>query len=184
MTFEEYMRALYQDIPVGVCLGLAVLLCIGVAVIMGCYEWRRGCRKIAGLMLAEYVFLIYCSTVVYRTCLETRRYDFTPFWSYKAIEEGRAELLPENIMNVVVFVPVGILFGCAFRCMTWWKAILIGCGISVSIEALQFSFHRGFAETDDVIHNTLGCAIGFGIAKLMMIIYSAIVGHNKCAKYR
>lgn len=60
----------------------------------------------------------------------------------------------------------------------------LGCLISISIETMQYIFKCGFSEVDDVMHNTLGCAIGFGIAKLMMIIYSAIVGHNKCAKYR
>lgn len=36
---------------------------------------------------------------------------------------------------------------------------LIGCGISVTIEALQFFFMRGFSELDDVMHNTVGCLI-------------------------
>ena len=40
-------------------------------------------------------------------------------------------------------------------------ALMIGMGISVSIEAMQYFFHRGFAETDDVMHNTLGCILGY-----------------------
>ena len=39
-------------------------------------------------------------------------------------------------------------------------ALMVGMGISVSIEAMQFFFHRGFAETDDVMHNTVGCIVG------------------------
>ena len=70
-------------------------------------------------------------------------------------------LLVENIMNVVVFMPVGILLGCAFRHMKWWKVLLIGGGISFSIEAMQYFFKRGFAEVDDMMHNTLGCVIGY-----------------------
>lgn len=62
-------------------------------------------------------------------------------------------------------MPVGILLGLAFRSITWWKALLIGCGISVSIEALQYFFQRGFAETDDVMHNTLGCVLGYMLVK-------------------
>ena len=31
------------------------------------------------------------------------------------------------------------------------------------IEVLQFVFKRGFAEFDDVFHNVVGCAIGFGV---------------------
>ena len=64
-------------------------------------------------------------------------------------------------MNVVVFVPVGLLLGIAFKQMTWWKALLIGCSISITIEALQFWFMKGFSEEDDVMHNTVGCILGY-----------------------
>ena len=120
-------------------------------------------RYSVALLLIEYIFLIFCSTVFFRTTSELRKYDIHPFWSYKAIQDGREELLAENIMNVVVFIPVGLLLGIAFKQMTWWKALLIGCGISVTIESLQFLFKRGFSELDDVMHNTLGCLIGYGI---------------------
>ena len=41
--------------------------------------------------------------------------------------------------------------------------LLIGCSISVTIEALQFCFMKGFSEVDDVMHNTVGCLIGYGV---------------------
>jgi len=63
----------------------------------------------------------------------------------------------------VVFIPIGLLLGCAFKQMTWWKALLIGCSISITVEALQFWFMKGFSEVDDVMHNTVGCFIGYGI---------------------
>ena len=46
-------------------------------------------------------------------------------------------------------------------------ALIIESGliISVSIEEMQYFFHRGFAETDDVMHNTLGCLIGWFMVK-------------------
>ena len=31
------------------------------------------------------------------------------------------------------------------------------------IEVLQFVFKRGYAEVDDVVHNVVGCVVGFGI---------------------
>ena len=70
-------------------------------------------------------------------------------------------------MNVVVFIPVGLLLGSAFKQMTWWKALLIGCSISIAIESLQFCFMKGFSEVDDVMHNTVGCLIGFGFYSLI-----------------
>ena len=49
--------------------------------------------------------------------------------------------------------------------------LLIGAGISVSIEALQFVFMKGFSELDDVFHNTLGCVIGVGVYSLIKYGY-------------
>ena len=101
-----------------------------------------------------------CSVRLSSSELQARQYDFHPFWSY-----SRPDLLVENIMNVVVFIPVGLLLGIAFKQMTWWKALLIGCSISITIEALQFWFMKGFSEVDDVMHNTVGCLLGWFMVK-------------------
>ena len=69
-------------------------------------------------------------------------------------------------MNVVVFVPMGILMGSLLRIKCSWLMLLaVGMGISISIEAMQYFFHRGFAETDDVMHNTIGCILGYMLVK-------------------
>lgn len=108
----DYVVSLYRDIPMVVYEGLLSVLCLGVVVVIVCYRLKRGWRKISGLILAEYVFVIYCSTVICRKVSEGVGHDFRPFWSYEAIENGKSELLVENIMNVVVFVPVGLLLSC------------------------------------------------------------------------
>ena len=171
--FKQYIISLYQDIPQEVYEGLLSVLCVGTTLFIAWKGFKTGLRYSAFLLLVEYVFLLFCSTVIFRTPGETRHYDFHPFWSY-----DRPELLIENIMNVVVFVPVGFLLGFRIQdsSFTIRKALLValmgcgrkallvalmGCGISVLIEALQFFFMRGFSEVDDVIHNTVGCLIGF-----------------------
>jgi len=167
----QYVISLYQDIPLEVYEGLLSVFCIGLVVFVAWKEFKTGLRYSVALLLIENTFLIFCSTVFFRTTSELRKYDFQPFWSYKAIQDGREDLLAENIMNVVVFIPVGLLLGIAFKQMTWWKALLIGCSISVTIEALQFFLMRGFSELDDVMHNTLGCAIGFLIVAIIKGIW-------------
>lgn len=77
----------------------------------------------------------------------------------------------EMIKQRVVIIPVGLLLGSAFKQMTWWKALLIGCSISITIEALQFWFLRGFSEVDDVMHNTVGCIIGYIIYSILVRIF-------------
>ena len=169
--FRQYIINLYQDIPQEVYEGLLSVFCIGLVVFIAWKGFKSGLRYSAILLLVEYIFLLFCSTVFFRATSVTRQYDFHPFWSYKAIQDGRENLLAENIMNVVVFIPVGLLICIAFKQMTWWKALLIGCGISVTIESLQFFLMRGFSELDDVMHNTLGCLIGFGFMITLRIIF-------------
>ena len=74
-------------------------------------------------------------------------------------------LLHEVVMNVAVFVPIGVLLGQIFKGMVWWKVLIPGVCVSVIIELLQLILMRGLCETDDVLHNTLGCLIGIGIVQ-------------------
>lgn len=168
--FKLYILNLYQDVPMEVYEGLLSVYCLGIVLLLVSCGIKKGLKYSSELLLVEYVFLLFCSTVIFRTVSETRQYVFHPFWSYKAIQDGREDLLAEDIMNVVVFVPVGILLefmvhGSRFTINKALLAALIGCGISVSIETLQYFFYRGFSELDDVMHNTIGCILGYLLVK-------------------
>ena len=163
--FKQYIISLYHDIPQEFYEGLLSIFCIGVVLFVAWKGIKIGLRYSAALLLIEYTFLLFCSTVITRMTSESRQYDFHPFWSYRAIQEGRVELLPENIMNALVFVPIGLLMGVALPNVKWWGVLLIGLFLSVGIEALQFVFVKGFSEVDDVMHNTLGCLIGWLMVK-------------------
>lgn len=170
--FRKYITQLYQYIPSEVYEGLLSIFCIGSVVFFAIWGFKKGLRCSAGLLLVEYLFLIFCSTVFYRTTDVERKYDWHPFWSY-----DKPELMVENVMNVVVFVPIGMLLvfmihglrsqnGSWFKVHSSWLLVLaVGIGISISIEAMQYFFHRGFAETDDVMHNTVGCIVGYMLVK-------------------
>ena len=57
----------------------------------------------------------------FRTPGDTRQYDFHPLWSYQAIQDGREDLLAENIMNVIVFIPIGMILGSLLRVKGSWS---------------------------------------------------------------
>ena len=172
--FLQYVIQLYQDVPISVYEGLLAILCVGVAIVFAVKGFISGWRLVADLLIAEYIVLLYCSTVIFRPVSEENNYDISPFWSYAAIQAGREDLMAENIMNTIVFVPVGLLLGCAIKSIIWWRALFIGGGLSISIEVMQLVFKRGFSEVDDVMHNTLGCMIGYGIYSLVRIGYERI----------
>lgn len=169
----SYLKNLYSIVPDYIFQMLLSILCLGIVILIMWKGVRIGFQYASRLVLAEFVLLIYCYTVIYRNTCDVFKYDYHPFWSYEAIQNGRTELFAENIMNVLVFIPVGLLIGLGFSKWPWWKAVGLGCLFSISIEAIQFFFKRGFCEVDDVIHNMLGCVIGFGIVKLIMFALSA-----------
>ena len=166
--FKQYIISLYKDIPQEVYEGLLSIFCIGLVVFIVWKGFKTGLRYSATLLLIEYIFFLFCSTVIFRATGATRQYDFHPFWSY-----DRPDLLIENIMNVIVFIPVGMMLGSLLRVKgSWAIALLIGCSISLTIESLQFWFMKGFSELDDVMHNTLGCMMGYILVKgVWLMVY-------------
>jgi glycopeptide antibiotics resistance protein len=162
--FEQYFTSLYRVIPESVYEGLLSVFCLAVVACFAIKGLKRGWMLFPKIVLAEYLLLIFCSTVFFRSNVKLQGYNFTPLWSYLAIQqEGKVELIVGNIMNVVAFMPVGFLLGSTFRKKRWGKVVLIGLCISSSIEMLQFVLKKGFSEVDDVMHNILGCMIGYGL---------------------
>lgn len=74
----------------------------------------------------------------------------------------------EILLNVALFVPIGFLLG-GIVPKGFAKACLIGCVLSVLIELLQLATGRGLCETNDVIHNTVGCMVGYGLAMALKV---------------
>ena len=66
--------------------------------------------------------------------------------------------------NLVWFIPIGLFLPqFSGKQISFRKIILTGMGLSLLIESLQFIFGTGISEMDDLILNTAGTAIGYGI---------------------
>lgn len=165
---------LYKGVPNNLYVLLLITTVVGLMLIASLKSIKQKGKVIGGFLLVEFILLIYCSTVFFRPIHDTPEVNLKLFWSYDAFFEGKNYVMAEKIMNTIMFVPVGVLLGCAFRSMTWWKVLLIGCGMSVMIEAMQYFFQRGVAEVDDVMHNVTGCLVGYGIYSLVRYGYERI----------
>ena len=115
-----------------------------------------------------YILHVYGSTVFSRLP-STRKYQLEVFWSWKEIihpigrlgSASRYDLLLENLLNIVMLLPLGLCLPLAYgKSITWKKGLLIGIYISFSIELLQLILCRGLFELDDIIHNSLGFLMG------------------------
>ena len=169
--YKAYLTLLYQKIPDYAYEGGIALLMIGTVLILSFGGLRKGWRYVSGLLLVEYIALIYCSTVIFRGTNGSPYVKHASIENYKKIVAGgNIYIHPEMLMNVLVFVPLGVLCCMVFKWLKWWHVLMIGCGISVSIEVLQYVLRRGTTEVVDVFHNTLGCLIGIGVYELVSVM--------------
>lgn len=87
--------------------------------------------------------------------------------------------LRNTVLNVVLFVPLGILLPFLWKKYRTWKAsILFGFGMSLAIELLQILTYRA-TDINDLIANTLGTAIGYGIYQFAAHLIPALKGIGK-----
>lgn len=161
---------------------LLLFLVIGAAILWA-YYGKRALQYISRMLFVEYLFFIYCLTVFFRIASTRYTHIYIPFESYKSLLKGEIPpLFNEMLLNVMLFIPVGLLLAPQVSKRTarnqWLIALLLGLGLSLSIELLQLAFQKGSFETDDIIHNTLGCLIGFAIWRGCAKLIVAIKSHN------
>lgn len=125
-----------------------------------CVSRRNAFRWVVFSVLLAYMALVYSNTVFLRDAMEEAKYELKLFWSYCLQEDGSRHYM-ENLLNVVLFVPIGVLCGCLSGKVRWWMVLLFAFGISASIETLQLVMKRGIFEFDDQLHNTLGAMVGY-----------------------
>jgi glycopeptide antibiotics resistance protein len=65
--------------------------------------------------------------------------------------------------NTVLFVPVGFLVPLVYRKMTWRKSLAVGVAVGVAMEGMEWVFHVGVVDVDDVILNALGVMVGYWV---------------------
>ena len=168
---KKYMLLFDYGVPLYVIIALLVIV---TGVIVGLYLTRKDrpsfIRNSLLTLLGGYIFFVLCTTLLFRESSDTMRYFFLPFGSYDVLNYN---IVAQLILNVLMFVPIGFLLGTIFNGISWMQVIKIGCLLSVIIEILQLLTRRGVFNIDDVIHNIIGCAIGYAIYRLCKYILTA-----------
>ena len=153
-------------IPVPVLLISFVILTL--VIVAGLYSRRVVDKKkfVLWAMLVEYLLLIVCAAVVFRSTLPTHLLHLTPFWVYTDfLKTHHNEAVRDIVVNLLLFLPLGALLAGINPSIKWYKVLLIGLACSLAIEVLQYVFLKGVTQTDDVIHNTVSCLVGWLFAK-------------------
>lgn len=168
-AFERIMNAFVEfterSIPFGVLLPSLGFLCV-LLMLLHFANIPSRMKWTLGALLGEYVFLVLWSTVVRRIGRDSFGLKLLPYWNLDELLSLKDPLdFVEIGLNLVLFVPIGLLLAGIFSRWKVWKIALIGCGMSVSIEILQLVLRCGLCETNDVIHNTIGCIVGAWIVR-------------------
>ena len=131
---------------------------------------------VIGIFAAYSIGNIYC-TLLSRMPSENATIELVPFAVYsrlfRASPVGSKRVvglfglfmngtLPITglILNILLYYPLGYLLPILFPKLKPKHIILVGCLCSIATEVTQYILKLGWCETDDVIHNTLGTAIG------------------------
>lgn len=130
----------------------------------------RAWQMVASLALLTYVAVVYASCVFTR--MPTGRHTAEPelFWSWaEVIFHHDKGLLKENLLNMVMLFPAGVLTPLAAgKRLSVARLILCGVVLSGGIEVLEYVLERGLFEWDDIVHNTLGFVMGGLVGRLML----------------
>lgn len=167
----NYIRTLLETIPLMVYYLLGLLVIIVSVLTFYQKGIKQGGRYVTGYLLCAYVVITMCTTVIFRQTINEPSLWRPLFWSYYIIDSAKENIIEENVMNVVAFLPIGALIAMSFNKLRWYHATLFGLLLSTIIEILQYSLKRGQFEFDDVFNNTLGCLIGYLIIKGGISIY-------------
>ncbi len=131
------------------------------------FERRLWWRWMIGAVLMLWAAVVIQSTVLGRSNGTGSQWALIPLHSYREVlSGGNPEILRANLMNVVLFIPAGLLTA-ALLPGDWPPArrlliiTVLGSVFSLGIECTQYARSLGCPEIDDVIHNTIGAVAGF-----------------------
>lgn len=124
-------------------------------------------KKLYFIISNGLIFTVILVVIAYRTLLAREavhiEVELTPFKLF-LISSDKNAVIRSFFMNVLLFVPMGLSMPYVLSKKPRKRNIFITTGLaavlSAGIEFAQYYYHLGRCETDDVIANTLGAAVG------------------------
>ena len=127
-------------------------------------------------MLSDYKYITFKNTTTLVNPLPVRGLNYTHETQCVKSAHSFSDWFFKNLMcNIVMFMPCGFLVPLFVRRNKWWYVLLFGSLLSLVIELTQWAIGIGIFDIDDVILNSFGTMIGFGIYKL---IYSVALKNS------
>ena len=104
------------------------------------------------------------------------RINLTPLVSLTDYDHAR-DALRNAFGNTAMFIPMGIVWPVVFRQLNnTRRAMAAGAGFSLCIELMQLPFPDRVTDIDDLLLNTSGFAIGYGVYRIARKIHTVRKG--------
>ena len=168
----EFWKILLDDIkepvsylPMGV--GAAIMMLLLLRLVAGEKAWKRP-QVYYYFLLGVYETVVWIQAYFSRESGSRTGIDWQLFETWGRTWQSRAYM----VENVIMFLPLGVLLPLAERrCAKWWKMLLISMLLSMMIEGMQLVTERGYCQLDDVVMNTLGGCLGYGVMRIIDAVH-------------
>lgn len=187
---ESVVRYLSEILPVLICSLPALVLWrfFGVRRMNKVGLKTTAAHELGTVLLGGFCIYILVQTVWSQSlCLPTLEdINFIPFRVFVYTAEGVAKgnyapLLINFIGNVVVFTPLGFLYGLCYRGVDAGRTALFGLSVSCTAEIGQLFSERS-TDVDDLWLNTLGALAGYGLCVVFQRIKPSFTESFKAYK--
>lgn len=157
-------------------LGIALLIILGILFLIGYkviyQKLMNGKKKIKKKKLLLYGISVCYFAIVFGAVFLSRgnvykEVNLHLFSSYlEAYHNMSPSLIRNIILNILLFVPLGIFLPLYTKKIEKiYIVIPIGFAITLLIEFIQYSTGYGIFELADLVNNTIGVLIGYGLYK-------------------
>ena len=133
--------------------------------------------KLLWLVVMICYLLVVCGATLLRVGDFYHGMQMQPlFASYReAWAEFAARDWRNLILNILMFVPFGFLLPMGIRKMrVFWRTYLCGFIVTLGIEVIQLVSGKGIFEWDDILNNTVGTMIGYGIFAIVYALWQSV----------
>ena len=181
MRVSDLINLASEYLKIGIIIGFFIMFCIFAGYFLVYRKLLKGQRKIGWRVFLWWgIFLCYLSVVLGATLLSRSAFwssEIQPlFYSYRDAWINFSNAAWRNIiLNFCMFIPLGIWLPLGIKGFRkFWKTYLAGFSFTLFIECIQMLFKRGIFELDDILGNTVGTMIGYGLFAIGVLIIDII----------
>lgn len=167
----DFIKTIFYDFQQAIPFAVIGLV-IGIVILVTLNWNRRRNGKIFSRAQSAAILLLLCYlgglvAITFMNRMDGMRtgfqlYPLLAFW--EAWNSFTLQTWLNPLLNIAMFIPLGVLLPLATKTFRrWYWTLMMGAGISLGIEILQYILGRGQADIDDLICNILGTMLGYCI---------------------